>query len=127
MPMAYKEIPPCLLVAQLFVSQDHLYGIQPEHLAVAKGAGAGLLFLELWTLHHLQCRLEQHLGQFLFQESITSLVQRYLYGVCTVGCRVSGYIANLFTCLPDGTVGSPHSKTFFSSVSKSPFPVCLLQ
>jgi len=29
------------------------------------------------------------------------------------------------SCLPDGTVGSPHSRTFLSSVSKSPFPASI--
>jgi hypothetical protein len=45
--------------------------MEPEHLPVAmtaahsEGARACAYSLELWTWHHLQSRLEQHLGQLL--------------------------------------------------------------
>jgi hypothetical protein len=86
--MAYKEIPsrstsgPVICVPRSHPTRASAAGMSYCAYRKSKGAGACLLFLQLqlWTSHHLQRRLEQHLGQFLFQENITSLVQRYLYG-----------------------------------------------
>jgi hypothetical protein len=73
----------------------------------------------------LQSRLEQHLSQFLHikgKKKVRNDRHCKAFALC---CEDESRFIIPFTCLPDGTVGSPHSKTFFSSVSKSPFPAYL--
>jgi hypothetical protein len=127
-----RKFPVVQLVAQLFVSRDR---IQPEHLPLAcptvhtespKG----------WCVLIIPAAAAMDIASSTAQTGTASRPvpvsgkhnvissEIFVWRLCTVGGGVSG---TLFTCLPDGTVGSPHSKTFFSSVSKSPFPACLLQ